>query len=207
MISRTCIAIANVLVLVSLFAINHGNASGKGTSYDFRNTTWGMSRLDVILAEDRLPNWDDSSGGNRQIGFRFTSFDDDPLIDYLREHGIEWIVMDIRYELTDDRLVYSEVGAYPPLINDANFDYELLYELVSAWVDQQHGNGHYVEHWRNGPKEGDKVLYIYLDELKRETSWLTDRSIIRLEQAAHVHLGTEIIRTRITYMDRSLTGL
>src|SRR5690606_6312473 len=107
--------------------------AGTNSSHDFRNTTWGMSRLDIIIAEDRLPNWDNANGRSRQVGYRFTSFDDDPLIDYLKKRGIEWITTDVRYELTDDRLVYAEVWAYPPLINDANFDHELLYDALSSW--------------------------------------------------------------------------
>lgn len=176
--------------------------SGEGISYDFRKATWGMSRLDIILAEDKLPNWDDLRGQVRQLGYRFTSLDgDQPLIAYLKENDIEWAIADVQYELVDDKLTSVEVTVSPPLINDANFDYLRLYDVLSLWIEEQYGEGIYTEHWKHGPKVGNMLAYIYVGELSRVTSWYRGRSIIILRQFADVHLGTEIIRTRVEFAD------
>lgn len=194
-----------IFVLVVAFALVSGTIAGTeaGEAYDFRRVSWGMSRAEVILSEDKLPLHDDFNEQEGALLYgRWT--EGEPILDHLADNGIDFVLMEIIYRFYPrNRLSGAEMHLVHALPTHTDFDYTTFYQEVSSWLEGQYGKGQYQEIWEDGPKEGNHIAYIYLGELTRVTIWRTDRTGIVLIQKLVEAYGNKQIETHVIYVDRA----
>lgn len=178
------ILIVFVILLISL---------GTFAKYDFRKTSWGMSRDEVLLSEDMLPTEDNS------LSLSYHGIVEGELKNYL-DHVLTY--EDINYRFQQGLLVSAEHYIKPLLSSEPDYDHQKLYQKVSSYLESQYGPGVYKEIWLDGAKE-KKTNLIFSGKLIPITAWLTDRTGIILSQSVEAPYGIKHIYTIIFYSELS----